>query len=326
MPYSLDDKLVVAVASSALFDLSDSHRVFVEQGRERYRAYQRAHERDVLRPGVAFPFIRRLLSLNGPRPGDDPVEVVLLSQNDPDTGLRVFNSIEAHGLDISRAAFVSGREPFRYMRAFQCRLFLSASEDDVRRAIEQGFAAGIVMDARPAGESGARGAAADDPEDAELRIAFDFDGVLIDDEAEAVFKSDGLDRFQRAESDKAELAHNPGPLKPLLDEISRLQAREDELCRADARHRRRIRVAIVTARNAPAHKRVVTTLRAWGVRVDEMLFLGGVPKAEFLRIFRPHLFFDDQQHHIDAAAGVVPSVHIPFGVANPSARRAAESA
>lgn len=323
MPYSLDDKLVVAVASSALFDLSESHRVFVEQGKERYREYQRAHERDVLAPGVAFPFIRRLLSLNGPRPGDDPVEVVLLSQNDPDTGLRVFNSIESHGLDISRAAFVGGREPFRYMRAFQCRLFLSASEEDVRRAIAKGFAAGIVMDAGPRAEGGGP---ADDPADVELRIAFDFDGVLIDDEAETVFKNDGLDRFQSAESAKADLAHNPGPLKPLLDEISRLQDRESELCRADSRHRRRIRVAIVTARNAPAHKRVVTTLRAWGVRVDEMLFLGGVPKAEFLRIFRPHLFFDDQQDHIDAAADVVPSVHIPFGVANPRARRAAESA
>lgn len=297
MAYSLDDKLVIGVASSALFDLSESDRVYRESDIHAYRAYQREHEDDVLEPGVAFPFVRRMLALNSPE--RRLVEIVLLSRNDPDTGLRVFNSIEAHTLDISRAAFLGGGEPYRYMTAFNCALFLSGHEPDVREAIDAGYAAGLVMHAPTD----------DDRADEELRIAFDFDGVIADDEAENVFQRDGVEKFHAHEADRAHFAHNPGPLKGLLERIAALQR---ELGRGS-----KLRVAIVTSRDAPAHRRVITSLRSWGIRVDEMLLLGGVEKAAFLEELRPHIFFDDQERHL---AGVVPSVHVPFGRLNAAQR------
>jgi 5'-nucleotidase len=299
MPFPIEEKLVVAIASSALFDLTESHAVFVERGEEAYRVFQRENENNVLRPGVAFPFIRRLLSLN--QQDDQPVEVVLLSRNDPDTGLRVMNSIEAHRLPISRAAFVAGGDPFRYMHAFNACLFLSADENNVKEAVMKSLPAGRVL----------ASSYTDDPNDTELRIAFDFDCVLVDDEAERIYQVEGLDGFQQSEVRRALEPHNPGPLKKLLSEIGKIQQREIARAERDRSYKPIIRTAIVTARNAPAHKRLVTTLRAWGIRVDETIFLGGMNKTRILSEFRPHLFFDDQMTHLEPASGIVPSVHIP---------------
>jgi 5'-nucleotidase len=307
MAYSLEDKLVLAIASSALFDLAESDRVYRERGTEDYRSYQREHEKEALKPGVAFSLIRRLLSLNGDTADDRVVEVILLSRNDPDTGLRVFNSIRSLQLDISRAAFVTGRDPFRYIEAFDAALFLSANPDDVRKAILAGAPAGRVFPTE----------FVDDPEP-ELRIAFDFDGVIADDSAEAIFKSGGLKAFLQSELDQASVPHTLGPLHRFFVAVAKLQGRERARKASNPNYMPRVRIAIVTARNAPAHERVVTSLREWGIQVDESFFLGGIDKARVLRVFRPHVFFDDQLSHIEGTAQIAPSVHVPFGSANRS--------
>lgn len=308
MPYPIDEKFVVAVASSALFNLDESDRVFREKGEEEYRKYQHEHEQVMLEPGVAFPLIKRLLNINGELPEDQPVEVVLLSRNDPDTGLRVFKSIEHYGLSVSRAAFVAGSNPFIYMEAFNASLFLSANPEDVREAVSHGLPAAQVF---PSGY-------VDDEDEAELRIAFDFDGIIADDSAEGVYQRLGMQQFHENERQKAQELLPPGPLFKFFGEIARLQQREWERHKRDASYQPRIRTAIATARNAPAHERVVTTLRSLGIRVDEAFFLGGIDKGRVLRVFRPHIFFDDQVSHIEGVASISPSAHVPFGVTNAS--------
>lgn len=305
MPASLDNRLVVAVASSALFDLTDSDRVFRDQGEEPYRRHQREHENSPLAPGVAFPLIRRLLALNGATEGEKYVEVVLLSRNDPDTGLRVFNSIEHHALPISRAAFVKGQDPYPYMSAFNASLFLSANAADVRRAVAEGLPAGQVFPTEFV-----------DDDEPELRIAFDFDGIIADDSAQAIYDSDGLAGFHSSERARALEPLALGPLRRFVTEIVALQVKERARVADDPDYQPRLRVAIVTARDAPAHTRVITTLRAWGIQVDEAFFLGGLDKAGILRVFKPHIFFDDQLSHVEGASSVTPCVHVPFGVAN----------
>lgn len=306
VPYPIEQKFVVAVASSALFDLTESDAVFRTEGVEAYRKYQREKESETLKPGVAFPLVKRLLGLNGTTPDDQPVEVVLLSRNDPDTGLRVFRSIAAHGLPISRAAFVQGRTPFRYLDAFNAALFLSANPEDVRMAVARGAPAGQVLPTDFVDDSGER----------ELRVAFDFDGILADDSAEAVFKSSGLVAFQAAEAQAAAVPLPAGPLARFLREIAKLQQRELLLAKSDPAYEPRLRLAIVTARNAPAHERVVTTLRAWGIEIDEVFFLGGIDKSRIIREFRPHIFFEDQLGNLTSSSRLFPCVHVPFGVAN----------
>lgn len=305
MPFDIEQKLVIAIASSALFDLGEADRVFKEQGEDAYRAYQRDHENDVLQPGVAFAFVQRLLSFNR-SPADAPVEVVLLSRNDPDTGLRVFNSIESHGLDITRAAFLTGRAPYRYIPAYNASIFLSANEEDVRGAIMASYPAGLVLE----------GVLHQDPSDVELRVAFDFDGVIADDSAELVFHQDGIEAFHTSETAQADTPHQEGPLKELLSKIADLQKLEKKRASQSSEYEPRLRVAIITARNAPSHKRVVTSLRRWGITVDETFFLGGMDKSRILEEFRPHIFFDDQRLHLDSATTVAPCVHVPFGVRN----------
>jgi 5'-nucleotidase len=297
---------VVGIASSALFDLGEADLVFRRDGTEAYREYQRAHETEILAPGVAFPLVRALLSLNGAAPADRLIEVVLLSRNDPDTGLRVFNTIEHHGLDITRAAFVRGGTPFRYLEAFNVSLFLSANQQEVKEAVMRGAPAGQV---RP-GTYNDFGAAS------ELRVAFDFDGIIADDTSEAVFKADGLEAFQRHETEHAAEPAKPGPLSRFFRELARIQKIEQKRESTNSSYVRRVRTAIVTARNAPAHKRVLSTLRDWGIEVDEVFFLGGVDKAAVLKEFRPHIFFDDQMAHVESVSKVAPSVRVPFGVAN----------
>lgn len=285
--------LTIAIASRALFDLSEGDGIFRAQGSEAYRAYQRERENMAPALGVAFPFIRRLLALNRDAPG--AVEVVLISRNDPDTGVRVRNALEHYELPINRSAFTGGRKPWSYLAAFQTQLFLSAHAPDVEEAIAAGHAAGVVLP----------GAAADDANDDELRLAFDFDGVLADDGSEKVYRERGLAAYHAAEREAVGTALAPGPLQPFLERLARIQTTAA-----------RIRTAIVTARSAPADRRVATSLRAWGVRVDEAYFVGDLPKDRILGEFRPHLFFDDRKANAALGATAGPSVHVPFGILN----------
>ncbi|AZN43439.1 5'-nucleotidase [Paenibacillus albus] len=304
MPYPIENKFVIAVASSALFDLTESDLVFQEKGEDEYRSFQRANENNILRPGVAFPLIKRLLRVNGASE-DKPVEVVLLSRNDPDTGLRVFKSIEHYKLPISRAVFVAGSNPFQYLEAFNASLFLSGNADDVKEAVQHGYPAGCIYPSNYI----------DDDEDEELRIAFDFDGIIADDSAESVFQRDGaLPAFHDHERLKAGEPLPGGPLIRFFTEIAKLQKRLSE--EAGGVKKPGIRVAIATARNAPAHERVITTLRQHDIRIDEAFFLGGIDKSRVLNIFKPHIFFDDQVGHIEGIAQSFPSVHVPFGITN----------
>ncbi len=302
----LDRALVVGVASSALFDLEESDAVFRNKGEEKYREYQREHIDDVLQPGVAFPFIRRLLALNDLSEDERLVEVVILSRNDPETGMRVMRSVERHDLDITRAIFMQGRAPYQFMGPLSMSVFLSANEDDVREAIDMGFAAGHVM-----------GHAAPDDGDADLRIAFDFDGVLADDSAERVFQSEGLDGYQESESALAAVPLDRGPMADFLEKINRIQGIEESKRLDDpSGYRRRVHVAVVTARSAPAHERAINSIRQWGLSVNDAFFLGGLPKGPMLEVLQPHIFFDDQRRHVEGASLSTPSVHIPFGAIN----------
>jgi 5'-nucleotidase len=309
VPFRIEDKLVIALASSALFDLTESHEVFLQKGVEEYRRYQRARETVVLKKGVAFPFISRLLSLNNIAENYEPVEVILLSRNDFNTGLRVMNSIEHYKLPISRAAFLRGGDPWRYINPFNAALFLSANEKDVQEAVMRQYPAGRVLACKYQ----------DDPSDLELRIAFDFDGVIVDNEADRIVLLDGLNGFYKSENARALEACNPGPLKRLVEEIGKIQKTELARTESDKTYQPRIRVAIITARNAPGHKRFITTLRQWGIEPDEVFFLGGMDKRHILAEFRPHIFFDDTITNAESAAELGPAVHIPVAPEKQSA-------
>ncbi|WP_439383840.1 5'-nucleotidase [Amycolatopsis lexingtonensis] len=305
MSYNLANRLVVGVASSALFDLKESNAIFVEQGEDAYRSHQEENLGNSLTPGVAFPFIKRLLSLNNlATPDDPPVEVIVLSRNDPDTGMRVMRSIDHHHLSITRAIFTQGRSPYRYMPALNMSLFLSADESDVRDAISLGLPAGRVMESSFVD---------DDNED--LRIAFDFDGVLANDESERVMQSGTLQDFHSYEVANAVTPHTPGPLHDFLTSMNRLQRLEEKRRLEDSSYKIRVRISIVTARNAPSHERAVTSLKSWGVTVNEAFFLGGIDKSVILDVMKPHVFFDDQARHLRKMTQI-PSVHVPFGVMN----------
>jgi 5'-nucleotidase len=307
MPYPIEHKLVIGIASSALFDLTASHQVYLESGAEAYRKYQEQQAATILDKGVAFPFIRRFLSINKHHPQTAPVEVVLFSRNSPETGLRVMNSIAHYGLDISRACFLTGQSPYTYLPAFNTSLFLSANEEDVRRALDAHYPAGLVLPSRTE----------DDEADGELRIAFDFDGVIADDESETIFKrNNDVGEFHAHEVERVGVPHQPGPLADLFRKLSVMQQLEEDAQRADPSYKKILRIAIITARSAPAHERVVTTLKSWGVSANETFFLGGMEKARVLSIFKPHMFFDDQLSHLQSPAGNIPMVHIPFGIAN----------
>lgn len=295
--------LTVAVASSALFDLRDGEAVFRAEGREAYRRFQHEHEGLPPPPGPALPFVRRLLGLNRDGAPAPLVEVVLISRNDPDTGVRVRNAIEHHRLPIVRAVFTGGRAPWPYLDAFGAALFLSARGEDVAAALAVGHPAGLVLPGAVDGDDGD-----------ELRVAFDFDGVLASDESERVYREQGLARYREAERALVATPLPPGPLRPLLERLSRLQ--EADAARGADGGGQRLRTAIITARSAPADRRVLTTLRAWGVRVDEAFFVGDLPKDRIVRRFRPHLFFDDKRANAELVADCAPSVHIPFGVLN----------
>lgn len=307
MPFDLSTRLVVGVASSALFDLTDADAVFRAEGLEAFRAHQRANLDNPFPRGVAYPFVRRLLGLNAVRPEDPPVEVVLLSRNDAETGKRAFRSIAHYGLPIERAAFLSGHAPHRYIEPFSCELFLSANAEDVRAAIDAGEAAGHVSGVEAEQDW-------DDPDDPALRIAFDFDGVLVDDQSERMFQEGGLDAFRSHEYERVAEPHEAGPLHRFLLRLAVIQALEAEASKDG--YAPRLKIAIVTARGAPSHERVLTTLASWGVRVDQSFFLGGVEKTAVLSELKPHIFFDDQLTHIERVGAAAPAVHVPFGVTN----------
>ena len=306
MAASLDGQLVVALSSRALFDFEEENRVFEARDDRAYMQLQLDRLEQPARPGVAFSLVNKLLAFNVPGAlpagGELPrqrVEVVILSRNDPVSGMRVFRSAKHYGLPILRGVFTRGESPWRYLRPLAANLFLSTNEADVRSALGAGVPAARVYP---------HSARASDAHPHEVRIAFDGDAVLFSDEAERVFQADGLDAFQSHERDHAAMPLAPGPFKPLLEALHRLQ-------REPARHMR-IRTALVTARSSPAHERAIRTLMAWQVEVDEAIFLGGLPKGPFLRKFEPDFFFDDQTRHVESAAEHVPSGHVPHGVAN----------
>ena len=310
MPDSQADPLIVAISSRALFDLEDSHRLFEREGLEAYAEFQRAHEDELLEPGIAFPLVRKLLALNDGAPVDDDgvpaprVEVILLSRNSSDTGLRIFNSIEHHGLAIRRAAFSNGAPPYPYIRPFGADLFLSTHAEDVTRALAAGVAAATILPAAARVKS----APAQPP--TQLRIAFDGDAVLFGDESERISREDGLEAFSRNERERAREPLSGGPFRGFLDALQRLQSAFPPGEEAP------IRTALVTARSAPAHERVIRTLREWNVRLDEALFLGGRAKGPFLEAFGADIFFDDSEQNIASARDHVAAGHVPHGVAN----------
>lgn len=301
MPTGFGNKLVVAISSRALFNLDDSHEIYIKEGLKAYSDYQIDNEDVVLEAGDALKMVQKLLGLNTHFPGDPRVEVILLSRNSADTGLRVFNSIEHYGLNITRAAFCGGESPYRYVSAFGCHLFLSTHAEDVRHALENGVAAATLI-----ASNGNR------EHDTDLRFAFDGDAVLFSDEAEQVYKHKGLEEFARSEKASAKTPLSGGPFKAFLSALQSLQSEFDD---GDGP----IRTALVTARSAPAHERVIRTLRAWNVRLDESLFLGGLDKGAFLKAYGADVFFDDQVQHCDSAAEHVATGHVPHGIANHSA-------
>ena len=298
MPVTLDNKLVVAISSRALFNFEEENRVF-ERGNDRTYVDLQMQRLDVpAPPGVAFSLVRKLLAFNTAT--EQKVEVVLLSRNDPVSGMRVFRSCKAHGLDsIQRGVFTQGRDPFSYLKPLGAHLILSANAADVQRALQLGFPAARVL---------TESVQAQDGHPHEVRIAFDGDAVLFSDEAERVFQAEGLDAFQRHESEHATQPLPDGPFKPLLAALHRLQQ--------DTQSQMHIRTALVTARSAPAHERAIRTLMDWNIGVDEAMFLGGLSKGEFLREFEPDFFFDDQTGHVNNAARHVPAGHVSSGIAN----------
>lgn len=305
MPFSLEDKIVVGISTRALFDLEKENKIFEEQGIEAYREYQEANENVPLNKGVAFPFIKRLLTINKVFPEEQPIEVVLLSRNSAMTGLRVFNSLEKYWLNISRGAFMSGSSAIKYIPAFNISLFLSMDEKDVAEGIKNGFPAGHFL-------SGAV-----DDEGNELRIAFDFDGVIADDSSEKIYQNEGITPYHKHEQIHGEESLGEGPLSRFFRQIAAFQKLEREKLKEDPKYKKILRTAIVTARNAPAHKRIISTLKAWNVEVDEMLLLGGADKTPFLKQLRPHVYFDDQDRNLQSLREMgLPAVHIPFGVLN----------
>jgi 5'-nucleotidase len=307
VPYPIEKKLVIGIASSALFNLTTEDEIFKTQGLQKYREYQKSNIDKILETGVAFPFIKRLLSLNEVFSEDQPIEVILLSKNDPDTGIRIFNSINHYKLNITRAGFLNGKNPYEYISALNIALFLSASREDVIEAVQQGHPAGYVL----------HDVIKDDPEDHELRIAFDFDGVLIDDEAEKVYvENDKLEDFQAHETNKANIPHNEGPLAGFLKKLAAYQKIELKRQKVDSTYQRILRIAIVTARNAPSHERFVRTLESWKIVPDETFFLGGIEKKRVLEVMKPHLFIDDQKGHLQLDHTNIPAIHIPFGIRN----------
>ncbi len=302
MAFPIDRKLVVGVSSNALFDLHEEDKIFREEGINAYRKYQIENKNKIIDKGIAYPFIERFLRINKVYVDERPVEVIILSKNSSETGVRIMNSIKGYGLDISRGAFTSGDSPYKYIPAYNISLYLSTSENDVTNAIQAGYPAGrfINTDIEFLDDS------------YELRDAFDFDGVIADDESEIVFQSDGLQMYFEYETLHVSDPHRPGPLADFFKKLSLFQKLETMKQDKDPTYKKIIRTAIITARNAPAHERAINTLKSWDVSVDDLFLLGGIEKWRILETWKPHLFMDDQISHLDPKLTKVPLVHVPF--------------
>lgn len=305
MNMNIDDKLVVAISASALFDTSKDDELYKVEGVEAYRERQKQLLDTPFDQGVAFPFIKRLLKLNESFPEERPVEVILFSRNSFDAGMRVMRSIHAYGLDISMAFFSSGEYIYEYLPSINASIFLSANKEHTRMAMEHNYPAGTVLPTT----------LIDSADDTELRLAFDFDGVIADDGSEKVYINEGLDNYRTHEIENAETPLNGGPLNKLLTKISRIQQMESKKIQQDPTYHRILKTAIVTARNAPAHERVLTTLQNYGISVDTTILLGYIKKSRVLNVMKPHLFFDDDLKNFDNLQNVA-AVHIPFGIKN----------
>jgi len=289
------DKLVVAISSRALFDLDESHQIYKEHGVEAYAKHQEENEDVILEPGVGFSLVKKLLTLNSEK---TPIDVILLSRNSADTGLRIFNSIEHYSLNISRAAFTRGESTHSLVGAFEADLFLSSNYQDVQKALESGYAAASIV-----------GSNSKDAHETQLRIAFDGDAVIFSDEAEKIFQEKGLEAFEQSEKKSAKVELKAGPFKCFLKSLHKIQSTFPV-------ENNPIRTALVTARSAPSHKRVIHTMREWGIRIDESFFLGGLDKGIFLKEFGADIFFDDQHKHCQSASQYVPTGHVPSGISN----------
>lgn len=295
---NLANVLTIAISSRALFDLIESHQIYESKGVEAYCKYQIDREDEPLNPGVAFDLVKKLLALNNNQPKFPKVEIILLSRNSADTGLRVFNSINHYGLKITRASFTGGSSTHPYVSAFGAHLFLSADADDVRLALEAGDAAATILPS-----------AKKDKQSDQVRIAFDGDSVLFSDESERIYQEKGLGAFEENEKESAKTPLSAGPFKQFLSMLHHIQ-------NGYPANQSPIRTALVTARGAPAHERAIRTLREWRVRVDEVLFLGGLEKGPFLKAFNADIFFDDQHAHCESARQFVPTGHVPLGIKN----------
>jgi 5'-nucleotidase len=298
MPVNLDGQLVVAISSRALFNFEEENQVFEQSDDREYMKLQLERLEAPAKPGVAFSLVKKLLAFNDAT--TQRVEVVILSRNDPVSGMRVFRSAQHYGLPIQRGSFTRGQSPWRYLKPLNANLFLSTHLSDVRAALDAGV---------PAAQVYPNSAHASEAHPNEVRIAFDGDAVLFSDEAERVFQAEGLSAFQAHEHAKATQPLSAGPFKPLLTALQRLQQ--------EGTPAMRIRTALVTARSAPAHERAIRTLMQWNIEVDEAMFLGGLAKGAFLKEFEPDFFFDDQTGHIESAAQHVPAGHVASGVSNP---------
>ena len=298
MAYDLTEPLVIGISSRALFNLEEENAVFEQHGLKAYAEYQRAHENDILLPGPAFQLVKAFLNLNSLQKNDRTVEVIIMSRNSPETSLRIFHSIEHYGLDITRAALLSGADVAPYLKAFKTDLFLSAYAPDVKQAVDNGVAAGMILTGKQHANS--REAIG------QIRIAFDGDAVLFSAESERVFKQKGIEAFYEHEANMVDTPLQKGPFANFLQALSGLQNIYQ------TQEQSPIRTALVTSRSAPAHERAIKTLRDWGVRVDEAFFLGGVQKKEILASFGAHIFFDDQHAHAGPASEVVPSAVVPY--------------
>ena len=299
MAYDLSNYLVIGISSRALFDLTLENEIYENKGLEAYCQYQLEHENDILLPGTGFALIESMLKINDIDASKRRTEVVIVSRNSADTSLRISNSIDHYGLDITRAAFTGGEPVAKYLNAFDVDLFLSATEEDVQAAVESQVASGLIYDGPTSN--------ADKPLE-QIRIAFDGDAVLFSEESEMIYQNEGLEAFIEHEKHNAEKPLPEGPFAKLLKTLSYLQFDLDETFKGTPP----IRTALVTARNSPAHERVIRTLRTWNVRIDETFFLGGVSKDRVLSAFKPHIFFDDQHRHCHSAAKVVPTARVPY--------------
>jgi 5'-nucleotidase len=288
-------KLVIAISSRALFNLDYSHQIFKNEGIKAYAKHQQENEQVVLEPGVGFTLVKKLLKLNS---RTTPIDVILLSRNSADTGLRIFNSIEHYGLNISRAAFTRGESTHPFVGAFEADLFLSSNYNDVQKALKSGYAAASIIESK-----------SNHSHPSQLRIAFDGDAVIFSDESEKIFQEKGLEAFHENEVLSEKIKLKAGPFKSFLVSLQKIQSTFPE-------ENNPIRTALVTARSAPAHKRVIHTMREWGIRIDESFFLGGLEKGVFLREFGADIFFDDQQQHCDSASQYVSTGHVPSGIKN----------